>query len=148
VDRIRHRRLRFESAFAFSGEAARFQPKSIESHEIEDSPDWDRGCGKRVSLSQTGIPNACPANWASSTKQHPVDESREHHGQTTVLWRKRHKPRPAMIRPASTPHSSLRLPARVQPLDGGRSCHILGLGKFSPTAPSGSADSCSPLMWG
>src|SRR5882757_6969804 len=89
VDRIRHRRLCFESAFAFSGEAARFQPKSIESHEIDESRDWDRDCEKRVSLSQTGIPNACPVNWASSTKQHPVDESREHHGQTATLWNDR-----------------------------------------------------------
>ena len=38
MDRIRHRRLCFESAFAFSGEAARFQPKSIESHEIDEFP--------------------------------------------------------------------------------------------------------------
>jgi hypothetical protein len=33
VDSIGHRRLCFECAFAFPEQAARFQPKSIESHE-------------------------------------------------------------------------------------------------------------------
>jgi hypothetical protein len=52
VDRIRHRRLRFESAFAFSGEAARFQPKSIESHEIDDRYLCRPGCACMIGLSR------------------------------------------------------------------------------------------------
>jgi hypothetical protein len=38
VDSIGHRRLCFESAFAFPEQAARFQRKSIESHEIDEFP--------------------------------------------------------------------------------------------------------------
>jgi len=36
VDSIGHRQLCFESAFAFPEQTARFQPKSIESHEIDE----------------------------------------------------------------------------------------------------------------
>ena len=36
MDSIGHRRLCFEPAFAFPKQAARFQPKSIESLEIDE----------------------------------------------------------------------------------------------------------------
>jgi cytochrome b561 len=47
-----------------------------------------RGCGKRVSRSQTGRPNVRRANWASSTKQHQTKAANimaeQHHYGTTA----------------------------------------------------------------
>jgi hypothetical protein len=92
VDSIWHRRLRPESTFAFSGQAARFRSKTVEPHEIEESPD----CGERpypgwMMVAENDyhaancIRNARSADEPHTTKQHQAAEGKEHHGQTTTL---------------------------------------------------------------
>jgi hypothetical protein len=97
VDSIGHRRLCFESAFAFPEQAARFRPRSIESREIDEffltratSSRMDERLRRTIATSANrdterllGEPVPHTAN------QHQAAESKNHHGQTTTLWNNR-----------------------------------------------------------